>query len=471
LLFNSVAFFIFLPVVVLLYYFLPQKYRWVVLLAASYFFYGSWKIEFLSLIMFSTLVDFYAAQALHRQKVTWRRNVFLGISLSANLGLLFAFKYLVLFLPSVDPMIANIYTVDHPFLGFLLQGVYFSIPVGISFYTFQTLSYTLDVYHNRIEPEKHLGHFALFVSFFPQLVAGPIERFSRLMPQLKAKHVVSYKRFQQAFRLMLYGFFIKMCIADNLSPLVDAVYDNPSTFTQWSTWFGTFAFGLQIYTDFAGYSLIAQGAALCLGISLMDNFKTPYFSTSIGEFWNRWHISLSTWFRDYVYVPLGGNRVSLLRWVVNILAVFIISGFWHGANYTFLIWGAIHGMLYLVERLINANKRLPQTRFVLLAGGVAIFICVNIAWLFFRIDSLQQVPRHVNALFQTEGVQNLTLSLPIITMLVTFLIAEILTYNSRFDRLLDRYPTVLRWIVYAGLIWCIAAWAGVTNHPFIYFQF
>ncbi len=470
-LFNSVAFFIFLPVVVVLYYFLPQKYRWVILLTASYFFYGSWKIEFLSLIMFSTLVDFYAAQALHRQKIKWRRNILLGVSLTANLGLLFAFKYLVLFLPSVDPMIANIYTVDHPFLGFLLQGVYFSIPVGISFYTFQTLSYTLDVYHNRIEPEKHLGHFALFVSFFPQLVAGPIERFSRLMPQLKTKHIVSYARFQQAFRLMLYGFFIKMCIADNLSPLVDAVYDNPSNYAQWSTWFGTFAFGLQIYTDFAGYSLIAQGAALCLGISLMDNFKTPYFSTSIGEFWNRWHISLSTWFRDYVYLPLGGNRVSLIRWVVNILAVFIISGFWHGANYTFLIWGAIHGMLYLVERLINANKRLPQTRLVLFAGGIAIFISVNIAWLFFRIDSLEQIPEHVNALFHTEGVQNLTLSIPIITMLFTFVLAEIMTYNSRFDQLLSKLPTAVRWLIYAGLFWCIAAWAGVTNHPFIYFQF
>ena len=263
-LFNSVAFLIFLPVVVLLYYLLPQKFRWVLLLAASYVFYGSWKIEFLSLIIFSTIVDFYVGKLMHRATEKWRRNALLAVSLTANLGLLFVFKYLALFLPAMDPMIANIYTVDHPFLGFIVQGIYFTIPVGISFYTFQTLSYTIDIYHRRIEPETHIGHFALFVTFFPQLVAGPIERFSRLMPQLKEKHQATYRQFQKAFRLMLYGFFIKMCIADNLSPLVDMVYDNPALFNGWSTWFGTFGFGLQIYTDFAGYSLIAQGAAFCL---------------------------------------------------------------------------------------------------------------------------------------------------------------------------------------------------------------
>ncbi len=470
-LFNSVAFLIFLPVVVLLYYLLPQKFCWVLLLAASYVFYGSWKIEFLCLIIFSTIVDFYVGKLMHRATEKWRRNALLAVSLTANLGLLFVFKYLVLFLPPMDPMIANIYTVDHPFLGFIVQGIYFTIPVGISFYTFQTLSYTIDIYHRRIEPETHIGHFALFVTFFPQLVAGPIERFSRLMPQLKEKHQATYRQFQKAFRLMLYGFFIKMCIADNLSPLVDMVYDNPALFNGWSTWFGTFGFGLQIYTDFAGYSLIAQGAALCLGINLIDNFKTPYFSTSIGEFWNRWHISLSNWFRDYLYIPLGGNKVSLLRWSVNILAVFIISGFWHGANYTFLIWGAIHGLLYLVERGINARKRLPQTRLVRFIGGVQIFASVNLAWLFFRIDTLTDVPNHVSQLFHSTGATVLELTWPLVAMLGVFLVFELLLYNNRIDRLLDKFNLPLRWTIYALFVWCITAWAGVTNHPFIYFQF
>lgn len=470
-LFNSVAFLIFLPVVVLLYYLLPQKYRWVLLLAASYYFYGSWKIEFLTLIIFSTIVDFVVGKQMHKAQQKWKRNVLLGISLTANLGLLFVFKYLVLFMPPLDPMIANIYTVDHPFLGFILQGIYFTIPVGISFYTFQTLSYSLDIYHRRIEPETHLGHFALFVTFFPQLVAGPIERFSRLMPQLKEKHQATYEQFQKAFRLILYGFFIKMCIADNLSPLVDLIYDNPSLFNGWSTWFGTFGFGLQIYTDFAGYSLIAQGAALCLGINLIDNFKTPYFSTSIGEFWNRWHISLSTWFRDYLYIPLGGNKVTLLRWTVNILAVFIISGFWHGANYTFIIWGAIHGLLYLIERSINARKRLPQTRFVRIIGGLFIFVAVNFAWLFFRIDDIGSVQPHLSALLDIVGTKELDIQWPLFAMLGLFIVLEVALYNNRIDRLLDKLNLPLRWTIYGVFIWCITAWAGVTNHPFIYFQF
>lgn len=470
-LFNSVAFLIFLPVVVLLYYLLPQKYRWILLLSASYVFYGSWKIEFLSLIIFSTVVDFLVAKRLYITETTWKRNSLLGISLVSNLGLLFVFKYLVLFLPSVDPMIANIYTVDHPVLGFFVQGIYFTIPVGISFYTFQTLSYTLDIYHKRVTPENHLGHFALFVTFFPQLVAGPIERFSRLMPQLKATHRATYEQFQKAFRLMLYGFFIKMCIADNLSPLVDLVYDNPSQFNTWSAWFGSFAFGLQIYTDFAGYSLIAQGAALCLGINLIDNFRTPYFSTSIGEFWNRWHISLSTWFRDYVYIPLGGNKVSMIRWVVNIMAVFIISGFWHGANYTFLIWGAIHGALYLIERGINARKRLPQTRLVKVLGAVFIFAGVNLAWLFFRIDSIENITDHTSALLSNSGSVSLDLTWPLMSMIGLFIVFEIFLYNTRIDQLMAKLSFPIRWGVYGILIWCITAWAGVTNHPFIYFQF
>ena len=441
------------------------------MLAASYFFYGSWKIEFLALIVFSTVVDFQLAKWIAKLRVTWAKRSLLAISLISNLGLLFLFKYLHLFLPEVDPMMVNIYTVDHPILGVIKQGIYFSIPVGISFYTFQTLSYTIDVYNGRVEPEKHLGKFALFVTFFPQLVAGPIERFARLMPQLKTKHLPIYENFQKAFRLMLYGFFIKMGVADNLSPLVDQVYQNPSQFNTLSTWLGSFGFGLQIYADFAGYSLIAQGAALALGIRLMDNFKTPYFSTSIGEFWNRWHISLSTWFRDYLYIPLGGNKVKYFRWVINILLVFIISGFWHGANITFLIWGGIHGLLYLIERMIKPRVSISNKKLKKIIGGILIFVAVHIAWLFFRIDSISDVSGHVHALFESSGTKALNPQ-PYLWVIVTlFVLFEVLLYNKRFDTYLDGFSFPFRWIIYGVLLWCIVAWAGVTNHPFIYFQF
>lgn len=456
---------------VILYYLIPGRYRWALLLAASYFFYGSWKIEFLSLIVFSTLVDFQVGKWLYKQTNTLYRRILLGASLASNIGLLFIFKYLKLFLPAKDAMIVNIYTVDHPIIGLVAQAVYFSIPVGISFYTFQTLSYTLDIFNKRIEPETHLGKFALFVTFFPQLVAGPIERFSRLMPQLKANHLPVYENFSNAFRLILYGFFVKLCIADNLSPMVDAVYANPSGFGTGSLWFGTFAFGLQIYADFAGYTLIAQGAALCLGIKLMDNFKTPYLSTSIGEFWSRWHISLSTWFRDYVYIPLGGNRVRVGRWVINILLVFVISGFWHGANYTFLIWGGIHGGLYLVERMFKGLVTLPSTRLTRLAGWAFIFAAVHLAWVFFRIEHIDMVGDHFAALFTTTGVQSITLKPELIVMLLVFIVSDVVLYNGRIDHWLGNRPKLLRWSMYGVMLWCITAWAGMANHPFIYFQF
>ena len=222
--------------------------------------------------------------------------------------MLVIFKYLILFLPEIDPMNLYVHASENPLMGTIKHAIYFSIPVGISFYTFQTMSYTIDVYFKRVNPETHLGRFAVFVSFFPQLVAGPIERFSHLQPQLKAAAKFTYDNMANAFRLMLYGFFLKMCIADNLAPLVNSVYDAPELFTKSSTLFGTLAFGFQIYADFAGYSLIAQGAALALGIKLIDNFKTPYWSKNISEFWHRWHISLSTWFRDYLFPPSGMYR-------------------------------------------------------------------------------------------------------------------------------------------------------------------
>ena len=470
-LFNSVAFLLFLPAVVILYYLLPHRYRWILLLGASYFFYGSWKVEFLSLILLSTVVDYSIARLLDSWRGQRARRALVGLSLIVNLGVLFVFKYLQLFLPDVDPMIVNIYTVDFPWKGFLKQAIYFSIPVGISFYTFQTLSYTLDVYHRRVQPEKHLGKFALFVSFFPQLVAGPIERFGRLMPQLNTKQLFDYDNFQTAFRLMLYGFFLKMCIADNLAPLVDQVYDHPDWYSSFTVLLGTIGFGFQIYADFAGYSLIAQGAALLLGIKLMDNFKTPYFSTSIGEFWKRWHISLSTWFRDYLYIPLGGSKQAAWRWAIAIMIVFVVSGFWHGANYTFLIWGTIHGGLYLIERILKpVGVKVPQTARKVL-GAILIFILVQLAWVYFRADSVQHAESVLSSLIRSKGTSTLQIPYHVAIVFVVFTLMEIAQYNVRVDAFLGRFKTPIRWILYAAILWCIAVWSGLTNHPFIYFQF
>lgn len=470
-LFNSVAFLIFLPAVVILYYLLPVRYRWVLLLAASYTFYAWWKVEYLLLIVFSTVLDFAVAQQLFKEVRRSARLFWLSISLASNLGLLVVFKYLLLFLPDKDPMMLTIYSVDYPILGTLIYGVYFAIPVGISFYTFQTMSYTLDVYHGRTTPESHLGKFAVFVSFFPQLVAGPIERFSHLQPQLRGHFTPNYRRMSRAFKLILWGFFLKICIADNLGPIVDQVYGNPLDYNLVSRWLGTLAFGFQIYADFAGYTLIAQGAALLLGIELMDNFRTPYLSMSISEFWKRWHISLSTWFRDYLYLPLGGNRVSAGRWIFNILLVFCLSGFWHGANWTFLIWGAIHGLLYLLERFVWGKPREESSWFRKIFAGLRTFVMVNIAWVFFRGDSVNSVLNHFETLFSASGSNIIEIPWSLIVIITCFLISEVLLYNGRIDNKLEHIPLVTRWMIYAFLLYAITAWGGIANHPFIYFQF
>lgn len=456
-----------------MYYLLPSKWRWVLLLAASYFFYGYWKVEFLSLIVFSTVLDYFLAQKIHSSQNQWARRIFLLCSIAGNLGVLFIFKYLVLFLPEVDPMMVNVAASESPIMGTIKHAIHFSIPVGISFYTFQTMSYTIDVFFKRINPEKHLGRFAVFVSFFPQLVAGPIERFSHLQPQLKSAAKFGYSNLQNAFRLMLYGFFLKMCIADNLSPISDLVFDDPGLYGSGATLTGVLAFGFQIYADFAGYSLIAQGAALALGIHLIDNFKTPYWSKNISEFWHRWHISLSTWFRDYLYIPLGGNRVKQWRWAINIMLVFTISGFWHGANWTFLIWGGIHGALFLFERY--GEKIVPlrtnSNRFIQGSRILKTFLLVQLAWIFFRSRSTEKSLTILKNIFRGETAESLSIEPVVLLLFAIFFVSDVILYNKRFDRWIDKFQWPLRWSIYAVLIFCILAFAGHFNHPFIYFQF
>lgn len=468
-LFNAVPYLIFLPIVVGVYYVLPTRWRWLLLLISSYFFYAYWKVEYLALIVLSTLVDYIVSHLISRTNREVLRKVWLGLSLSTNLGLLFLFKYLKLFLPPKDLMQLSIKAAESPLLGELQYALYLVIPVGISFYTFQTLSYTLDVYYGRIKPEKHLGKFALFVSFFPQLVAGPIERFSHLRPQLDGLVLWSRKNLTNGLRLILFGFFLKIGIADNLAQTVNAVYDNPENYSSINILLGTFLFGFQIYGDFAGYSLIAQGSALLLGVNLMDNFRTPYLATSISEFWKRWHISLSTWFRDYLYIPLGGNRVKWIRWIINILFVFAISGFWHGAEWTFLIWGGIHGMLYLVERLASAVVQ--QSKLTKGLGWLFTFFFVCLAWVFFRAGNLDAVSTIWKNLISGEGHTPLEFPVAFILPAVVFLFFELALYNKRFDSWMDQRNVVIRWAIYLILLFCITVLGGAINHPFIYFQF
>jgi len=352
-LFNSLEFLFFFPTVVLLYFLTPYKYRWIILLIASYIFYMAWRAEYALLLVISTLIDYFCSLMMGRypEEEKQKRKPFLYLSLISNLGILFTFKYFNFFSASFTSLLKSLgYDYAAPAFSLLL-------PMGISFYTFQTMSYTIDVYHSRLKPEKHLGVFALFVTFFPQLVAGPIERAGNLLEQLKVDHKFSYANVIAGLQLMAWGFFKKIVIADNLAIMVNNVYNNPTQYTGVSLILATVFFAFQIYCDFSAYSDIAIGSAQVMGFTLMQNFNRPYFSKTIGEFWNRWHISLFTWFRDYLYIPLGGNRVVKWRWYYNLFITFLVSGFWHGANWTFIVWGALHGF-YLVFANITAKKEI-----------------------------------------------------------------------------------------------------------------
>lgn len=470
-LFNTIEFAIFLPIVVILYYLTPHKFRWMLLLAASYYFYMCWKVEYIFLILISTIIDYMSGLAMEKRNSRRSRLPFLILSICTNLGLLFSFKYFNFFAGSLNTLFQEVnIAAEIPLFSALL-------PVGISFYTFQTLSYSIDVYQGKQKAERHLGYFALYVSFFPQLVAGPIERFSRLSPQLKAKHSFSYTNLVNGLRLILFGLFIKMVIADNLSGLVDQIYANPGDFKSGSIFTGLFFYSFQIYSDFYGYSIIAIGSAMILGIKIIDNFKTPYLSTNISEFWQRWHISLSTWFRDYLYYPMGGNRVSKFRWVLNILVVFIVSGLWHGANWTFLIWGALFGVVYLIEKGINTRFHLAKSHTPYSAGHLLLslktFLLVTLIWVFFRSQSAGDAVSVLKMLFTNRDATLASLTVPISTwiFLVLFIVSDLLLYNKRFDTWVGEFAAPLRWSIYALLIFFIIVFAGVDNFAFIYFQF
>ncbi|MBN1646307.1 MBOAT family protein [Candidatus Woesearchaeota archaeon] len=480
-LFNSIQFLIFFPIVVLVYFLLPHRFRWILLLISSYYFYMSWKAEYIILIIISTLVDYTAGLQIHKSKSHSRKKYFLLLSILTNLGLLFAFKYFNFFSDSLRALLSSLSIQLNPMTLKVL------LPVGISFYTFQTLSYTIDVYRGKIKPEKHLGIFAVYVSFFPQLVAGPIERAKNLLPQFYKKYYFDYKRTTDGIKLMLWGFFKKVVIADRLAYFVNLAYSNPGDYTGLTLLLATVFFAFQIYCDFSGYSDIAIGAAQIMGYSLMDNFKRPYFSKSISEFWKRWHISLSTWFRDYLYIPIGGNRVSIPRWYLNLLIVFVVSGLWHGANWTFVVWGGLHGfyMLYEVatQKLRDRIARgLRLDKVVWLRQGLqmlVVFILVNIGWIFFRANSLSDAIHILQVIFTETSFNftelNLFISageLLLCIALIGFMeFVHVIQEHRSIRHFMSDKPLLLRWSVYALLIMMILLLGVFNQTEFIYFQF
>tara|TARA_R110000850_G_scaffold275701_1_gene415553 strand:+ start:4508 stop:5935 length:1428 start_codon:yes stop_codon:yes gene_type:complete len=387
-LFNSIAFFVFLPTVFILYWFVFKKHlkaQNLLVLVSSYVFYGWWDYRFLALIVASTLVDYGIGLALSHETRKKRRKLFLMCSLVFNIGLLGFFKYFNFFIESwVEAWGALGVEMHSSSLNIIL-------PVGISFYTFQTLSYTIDVYRNKIKPTNKLVEFAAYVSFFPQLVAGPIERAAQLLPQFQKKRMFDYELAKSGVHLIIWGLFKKVVVADNCAFFVNQIFEQPTGYSTAELWAGAVLFGIQIYGDFSGYSDIAIGTGRLFGFRLMTNFAFPYYSRNIAEFWRRWHISLSTWFRDYLYIPLGGSRGSKAQQIRNVFIIFLVSGFWHGANWTFLVWGGIHALLFLPLLLGNKNRNyLARDAFKLRQlGSIGItFLLVTIAWVFFRADTV-----------------------------------------------------------------------------------
>jgi len=478
-LFNSLQFVFFFPIVVAAYFALKPKYRWILLLLASYYFYMCWNYKYIVLIILSTVVDYFAGIILHKTERRRLRILVLMASLVTNLGLLFFFKYFNFFGESIN------YLLDKVNIFYNVPAYDFLLPVGISFYTFQTLSYTIDIYKRKQEPEYHFGRFALFVSFFPQLVAGPIERSVNLLPQFRQVYTFEYERVKNGLLLMGWGFFKKVVIADRLAEYVNMVYNNPQDFAGLHNIIATFFFSFQIYCDFSGYSDIAIGAALVLGYKLMTNFRRPYFSQNIREFWTRWHISLSTWFRDYVYISLGGNRVVKWRWYYNLFITFLVSGLWHGAEWTFVIWGAIHG-LYLVIAIVTLKYReaindwIGISKFPGLYKFVQIlitFVLVYFSWIFFRASNLPEAILILKNHFVFEHHTAINLFRIPADFYIAFgsifvlLLLDFSEERFMISHQIRKLPIYLKWgllFLFISVIFLFGVW---NEADFLYFQF
>ncbi|WP_297296859.1 MBOAT family protein [uncultured Brachyspira sp.] len=490
-LFNSTEFMIFFPITLILYWIFPKKYRYICLFIASYTFYMFWNPKYALLMGTSTVITFLSGVLI--EKLKYKRTV-VAFSFIINLAILIFFKYFDFLLQNINIVLSifNIKLIEKPFDIIL--------PVGISFYTFQALSYTIDVYRGEIKSEKNIIKYALFVSFFPQLVAGPIERSRNLLIQVDNLDKIKrfdYDRITEGLLLMLFGYFQKMVIADRAAILVDTVFNAYYEYNSMALILAAVFFAIQIYCDFGSYSLIAIGTAKVMGINLMENFNTPYFARGIKEFWGRWHISLSTWFRDYLYIPLGGNRCSKFRKSFNILVTFLVSGLWHGANFTFIAWGAIHGIFHIIEEQLKPIKEKYFNKFniktnvfsFIILEIIITFIIVDLAWIFFRAETIHDAIFYIQRIFTridlwtlfdgtlyTLGLNRFEMNLLIIALFILMSV-DLIKYirKENIFEFLSKQNLYFRWFVMLFLIFYIIVYgkygAGFDPKQFIYFQF
>jgi alginate O-acetyltransferase complex protein AlgI len=478
-LFNSFEFFVFLPIVFILYWFVFNKQlKWqnAFLLLASYFFYGWWDYRFLFLLMFSTLLDYYTGLKIAEAESTGRKKFWLFLSITINLGFLAVFKYFNFFTDSLGTFVSFFgYKMDTWTLKILL-------PVGISFYTFHGISYIVDIYKDRIKPQRNFVDYAVFVSFFPLLVAGPIERATHLLPQIKRKREFNYDKAVDGVAQMLWGLFKKVVIADNCAVHVNRIFDNYETLPASTLVIGAVYFAIQIYCDFSGYSDIALGCARLFGMELLRNFAYPYFSRDIAEFWRRWHISLTTWFRDYLYIPLGGSKGGKMKVIRNTFVIFLVSGFWHGANWTFIIWGFLNALYFLPLLLSQKNRRnldnvatgrlFPNLREIF--QMVSTFLLVSLTWVFFRASSVSQAIDYLKHVFSKSllttpkdvGVKVLA---PVI--LIMFVAEWLQRDQDHALRLPEFKLPFVRVAIFYAMIFAIIFLGNFGSNSFIYFQF
>lgn len=485
-LFNSIDFAIFLPIVFILYWFVFKnklKSQNILVVSASYLFYSWWDWRFLSLIIFSTLVDFAVGLALSKEINKTKQKALLWTSIFVNIGFLGFFKYFNFFLDNFISAFSFLGAEINP------RSLNIILPVGISFYTFQTLSYTIDIYKKKLQPTTDLIAFSAFVSFFPQLVAGPIERASNLLPQFYTKRRLIYTKAIDGLRQILWGLFKKIVIADSCAVFVDDIFSNYANYSSSALILGAVLFAFQIYGDFSGYSDIAIGTAKLFGFNLMTNFKTPYFSRNIAEFWRRWHISLSTWFRDYLYIPIGGSKGSKINAIRNIFIVFIISGFWHGAKWTFIFWGLINAIYFIPSFLTNKHRKYVNYQsqndflslFKNLINILITFVFTVLAWIFFRSESIMDAFFYIRKIVTLENITNLStqqtqlISIrPLIVYILFFIAIEWYYRNCEIvfvKNIQNKGYTIVKYLFY--LITSISILLSIQNEArnFIYFQF
>ena len=482
--FNSLDFAVFLPIVFVLYWFVAKKsikLQNLLIVVASYVFYGWWDWRFLSLILFSTIVDYSIGKKLIKEESQSKRKIFLWASILVNLGFLGFFKYYNFF--------AENFVSAFTFFGGEISSNSLNVilPVGISFYTFQTLSYSIDVYRRKLEPTTDFIAFSAFVSFFPQLVAGPIERATNLLPQFYRERVFDYGKATDGLRQILWGLFKKVVIADNCAALADLMFNSPSDYSGSTLLLGSIFFAFQIYGDFSGYSDIAIGTSRLFGFDLKQNFAFPYFSRDIAEFWRRWHISLSTWFRDYLYIPLGGSRGGTSMKIRNTFIIFIVSGFWHGANWTFLAWGALNALYFLPLLLAKRNRSnlnvvaensmFPSLRECF--SMLTTFTITCLAWILFRAESVDHALKYFGGMISLS-----TFTIPtipgknpeivlVLCLLTVFLVIEWLGRRGQFalEYLPLKSGRPVRWVFYAMLVFSIYVFKSTQQQQFLYFQF